>query len=58
MQLMEDCLHLFPSTTKGLLKTAFPCLSKKKRICATNESRSLKSSKNKKNLCFDVEEIK
>lgn len=20
---MEDCLHLFPSTTKGLLKTAF-----------------------------------
>lgn len=30
VQLMEECLHLFPSTTKGLLKTAFPqlcCLS-------------------------------
>lgn len=55
---MEDCLHLFPSTTKGLLKTAFPYLSKKKEYVQLMNHVLWKARKTKKNLCFDVEEIK
>lgn len=37
---MEDCLHLFPSTTKGLLKTAFS-LHPTFEICAQLMSHTL-----------------